>query len=262
MLLVGGIVEVPHARASRFSARLESPVWPAESPFTDADMRPLDRTSDRLFYLLPRFMQHVDQPARDSLQRYYASLLETQTEDAPLLDLCASWTSHLPEDLSPERRVAAIGMNSLELAANPSATEWRVQNLNDDTALPYEDNSFAFCTIALSIDYMTRPIELLSEVARVLRPGGMVAISFSDRLFFTKAVSHWRDRRRSASALLRADVGPSDGYHVWAVGGYLHYTRAFCEAACADVGAPRGAGASRGADPLYVVQAVVDKERF
>ena len=223
-------------------------------------MRPLDRTSDRLFYLLPRFVQHVDIPARLALQQYYTSLLETQADDAPLLDLCASWTSHLPETLSSERRVAAIGMNALELAANPSATEWRVQNLNDDPALPYEDNSFAFCTIALSIDYLTRPIELLGEVARVLRPSGVVAISFSDRLFFTKAVLHWRDRRRSGSALLRADVGPSDGYHVWAVGSYLHYSHAFRKAACADVGAVRGGSAPRrGGDPLYVVQAVVEK---
>ena len=258
MLLIGGI-DVPHAKVSRFSARLDAPAWPAESPFTDADMRPLDRTSDRLFYLLPRFVQHVDKPARLALQRYYESLLETQADDAPLLDLCASITSHLPANLSPERRVVALGMNSVELAANPSATEWRVQNLNADPVLPYSDDAFAFCTIALSIDYITRPIELLGEVARVLRPGGVVAISFSDRLFFTKAVSHWRDRRKSASAVLRADVGPSDGYHVWAVGSYLHYTRTFREAACADVGAARGAGEPRGGDPLYVVQAVVDK---
>lgn len=39
---------------------------------------------------------------------------------------------------------------------------------------------------ALSIDYLIRPISVLSEVARVLRPGGMVAIAFSNRLFIQK----------------------------------------------------------------------------
>ena len=97
-------------------------------------------------------------------------------------------------------------------------------------------------------------------------------------------VTHWRDRRQSPSALLRADTGPSDGYHVWAVGGYFHYTRAFGPAACADVGADVGrigkasggaaSEAARGrwyrwraslpwargvGDPLYVVQAVANK---
>ena len=169
MLLVGGI-DVPHARASRFSSRLDSPQWPAESPFTEADLRPMDRTSDRLFYLLPRFVQHADEPARLALRRYYESLLATQPEDAPVLDLCASWTSHLPDGLSPTRRVAAVGMNELELRANPSATEWRVQDLNAEPSLPYEDDSFAFCTMALSVDYMTRPVELLREVCGCLEP--------------------------------------------------------------------------------------------
>ena len=49
---------------TRFSARLDSPQWPAQSPFTEADLRPMDRTSDRLFYLLPRFVQHVDERAQ------------------------------------------------------------------------------------------------------------------------------------------------------------------------------------------------------
>ena len=249
-------VEVPHARPigeSRAASRLVDPEWPATSPFAAADLRPLDASPDRLFYLLPRFVQHVDDAARRSLQRYYTALFATAEADAPILDLCSSWTSHFPENLAPERRVVAVGMNPLELGKNPSATEWRVQNLNDDPTLPYEDNSFAFVTCALSIDYMTKPLALLAEVARVLRPGGVCALSFSNRMFPTKAVAHWVDRRKSAAAVLSEDRGPSDNYHVWAVGAYLHFAGGFGPPACADV----TIGART--DPMFVVQAVVDK---
>lgn len=39
---------------------------------------------------------------------------------------------------------------------------------------------------ALSIDYFTRPLSVLKEVGRVLRPGAMVVITFSNRLFIQK----------------------------------------------------------------------------
>ncbi|HJX45389.1 MAG TPA: SAM-dependent methyltransferase, partial [Geodermatophilus sp.] len=41
------------------------------------------------------------------------------------------------------------------------------------------------------IDYLTRPVEVLAEVARVLRPGGTLAVTFSNRCFPTKAVRGW-----------------------------------------------------------------------
>ena len=43
----------------------------------------------------------------------------------------------------------------------------------------------------MSIDYLVRPIEVLREVARVLRPGGVVVITFSNRCFATKAIRGW-----------------------------------------------------------------------
>jgi ubiquinone/menaquinone biosynthesis C-methylase UbiE len=46
--------------------------------------------------------------------------------------------------------------------------------------------------ICVSIQYLQRPVEVLREVARALRPGGVVAISFSNRCFPTKAVAIWQ----------------------------------------------------------------------
>ena len=39
---------------------------------------------------------------------------------------CSSWTSHYPEGWKGAR-VVALGLNPLELLANPSKTEWKVQ---------------------------------------------------------------------------------------------------------------------------------------
>jgi SAM-dependent methyltransferase len=43
----------------------------------------------------------------------------------------------------------------------------------------------------VSVDYLTRPIEVFTEVARVLRPGGPFVCAFSNRCFPTKAIRGW-----------------------------------------------------------------------
>jgi SAM-dependent methyltransferase len=41
------------------------------------------------------------------------------------------------------------------------------------------------------VEYLTRPVEVFREVARVLRPGGIFVNTFSDRWFPPKAISLW-----------------------------------------------------------------------
>ena len=55
-----------------------------------------------------------------------------------------------------------------------------------DPRLPYEDNSFDVVTNAVSVDYLTRPLEVFREMHRVLKPGGQAIMSFSNRCFPTK----------------------------------------------------------------------------
>jgi predicted methyltransferase len=40
---------------------------------------------------------------------------------------------------------------------------------------------------------LQKPEEVFAEVFRVLKPGGVFIVSFSNRMFYEKAVSGWRD---------------------------------------------------------------------
>ena len=64
-------------------------------------------------------------------------------------------------------------------------------DLNADPVLPFPDADFDTVTCCVSVDYLTRPVEVLREVARVLRPGGPYVVTFSNRCFPTKAVHGW-----------------------------------------------------------------------
>ncbi len=43
----------------------------------------------------------------------------------------------------------------------------------------------------VGVQYLQRPFEVFAEVRRVLAPGGIVIVSYSNRCFPTKAVAAW-----------------------------------------------------------------------
>ena len=147
-----------------------------------------DESDDAGFYAFDRFVTHIDDAAIAAVGELYTELGLTRPTSGPVLDLCSSWVSHFPEQ--PEHLVVT-GMNANELAANPMADEWSVRDLNVDPTLPFDDASFAGVTCAVSIDYLTRPLDICAEVARVLRPGGVFVCTFSNRCFPTKAIRGW-----------------------------------------------------------------------
>jgi ubiquinone/menaquinone biosynthesis C-methylase UbiE len=66
-----------------------------------------------------------------------------------------------------------------------------VQNLNTEPRLPFGSGEFDGAGICVSVDYLTRPVEVLREVGRVLKVGGPTILSFSNRCFPSKAVAVW-----------------------------------------------------------------------
>src|SRR5579864_7287741 len=107
-----------------------------------------------------------------------------------ILDVMSGWVSHLPPE-APFRRVVGIGIEKRALAENPFLDEWRLQDLNAAPALPFANAEFDGATICAAVQYLARPAEVFREIARVLRPGAPLIVSFSNRCVATKAIACW-----------------------------------------------------------------------
>jgi SAM-dependent methyltransferase len=103
----------------------------------------------------------------------------------------SSWRSHWPQG-HPKARLVGLGLNAAEMADNPDLDEYLVHNINQDSVLPFDDSSFDAVVITVSVQYLTNPIETFQQVNRILRPGGVFIVTFSNRMFPTKAVRIWR----------------------------------------------------------------------
>ena len=125
-------------------------------------------------------------------------------------------------------------MNAAELEGNPRLDDWVVHDLNADPELPYDDQSFDAVVNAVSVQYLTRPVEVYRSVCRVLKPGGLALIATSHRLFPTKAIRGWQmlDPRGRISLLAQ----------------YFELAGGYDKAAFVDRSPPA-------ADPLWVVHA-------
>jgi len=149
----------------------------------------LDEAPDASFYEQPRFVAHIDAETIAALTTFYDEYLP---ERADVLDLMSSWISHLPVN-KPLGRVAGLGMNAAELQRNARLTDYVVHDLNVEPALPYDDASFERVLIAVSVQYLIRPMAVFREIRRALRPGGGVAVAMSHRCFPTKAIRAFRE---------------------------------------------------------------------
>ncbi len=144
----------------------------------------IDDGPDPVFYSWPRLVTHIDDAAVDAVGRLYQELAITGN----VLDLMGSWVSHFRV---PPARLTVLGMNADELNANGLAAARIVHDLNADPELPFEDASFDAAVCCVSVDYLTRPVEVFGEVARVLRAQGPFVCTFSNRCFPTKAIQGW-----------------------------------------------------------------------
>jgi SAM-dependent methyltransferase len=156
-------------------------------PLPEAAFGRYDETPDEEFYRLPRFVTHIDDSAIAAVTQLYREFFPPGGE---ILDLMSSWISHLPPEIE-YRRVVGLGMNEAELRRNERLDSYVVQNLNERPELPFGNAEFDGAGICVSIDYLTRPVEVLREVGRVLKVGAPVVITFSNRCFPTKTVVIW-----------------------------------------------------------------------
>jgi SAM-dependent methyltransferase len=149
----------------------------------------LDPADDTSFYDVPRFVTHVDEGFIQQLTDLYRERLQPNTR---ILDLMSSWVSHLPDELT-FAHVEGHGLNAEELTRNSRLNHFFTQDLNRDLKLPLPDQSFDAVLNTVSVQYLQYPEAIFSEIYRVLKPGGIAIVSFSNRMFYQKAIQIWRD---------------------------------------------------------------------
>ncbi|MEE2709543.1 MAG: methyltransferase domain-containing protein [Gemmatimonadota bacterium] len=158
------------------------------NPIPSDAYRRYDESSDQQFYQSPRFVTHIDDPAIAAVTQLYR---ECFTAGSALLDLMSSWISHLPDDIS-YNRVVGLGMNDEELAANKRLDHRVVHDLNHNPILPFAENEFDGAAICVSVDYLSKPVAVMRELGRVLKPGTPLVMTFSNRCFPAKVVAIWQ----------------------------------------------------------------------
>jgi SAM-dependent methyltransferase len=189
----------------------------------------VDEGNDAVFYAPPRLVTHIDDGAIAAVGALYDEL----GISGAVLDLMSSWVSHFR---TQPRRLVVLGMNAAELEANPMAADRIVHDLNTDPRIPLPDESVDDAVCCVSVDYLTAPIDVFRDVARVLRPAGRFVVTFSNRLFPTKAVRGW--------------LYASDDDHCRIVAEYFAESRVFARTTVSRRTPPDHRG-----DPLFAVWA-------
>ena len=203
------------------------------NPFTPVDFTRQDESDDNLFYREPRLAVHIDDQAIEAVGDFFREVIPPSSV---VLDLMSSWRSHWPAG-HPKARFVGLGLNAVEMQENPDLDEHVVHDVNRDPHLPFGDASFDAVVLTVSIQYLTRPIEVFQDVHRSLRPGGIFLISFSNRMFSSKAVRIWR--------------ATNDEYHMKIVASYFYLAGNFEEVK----GICRNPQRQPFDDPVYVVMA-------
>src|SRR5918996_3902562 len=208
-----------------------------EHPFRPEHFARVDESPDPEFYSFPRKVVHIDDAAIDAIKQFFA---ETLPPNGVILDLLSSWRSHWPAEL-PKQRLVGVGLNAEEMADNPHLDEYVVHDVNTDPRLPFDDNLFDAVVLTVSIQYLTKTIEVFRDVNRVLKPGGLFAVIFSNRMSPTKAVAVWR--------------GMDDEGHFKLINSYFHYASNFVAVENQDRTPQTD---DEYTDPVYVVMARKD----
>ena len=148
-----------------------------------------EKDDDASYYHGARLVNHLDDTALNNLESIYSRLL---CPGDKILDLMSSYNSHLSEDFR-RSHITGLGMNKEELHQNKMLSYNLVHDLNTRPTLPFENSTFEAVICSLSIEYLTKPLEVMEEIARVTVPGGKFITTFSNRWFAGKEIQPWAD---------------------------------------------------------------------
>lgn len=137
----------------------------------------------------------------------------------------ATLTADLARIVGPEGVVALeLSESALEVTraglADQGLSQVRLQ-VGDAQALPFADASFDVVHAHQVLQHLREPVRALRELARVTRPGGVIATRDSDYGAFTwhpasAALDTWRELYRELALGLGAEPDAGRRYRAWA----------------------------------------------
>ncbi len=164
----------------------------ASTPFDFSQGMPFSRKiedDDAVFYDAIETIPVVDQAALEQLTLFYSKHLKDHSN---ILDLMAGPDSYIPEEVN-DLDITGLGLKEKDLEANSALNQYTLHDLNKQPELPFDDQQFDAVICSFSVEYMTQPIKIFQQIARILKPGGVLLIGFSDRFFEKKAIGLWDD---------------------------------------------------------------------
>ncbi|MFC1516458.1 methyltransferase domain-containing protein [Thermodesulfobacteriota bacterium] len=157
--------------------------------FSGNPLRRKDESPDQIFYEQPRLVQHIDDTAIQGVKDLYGQFLR---DGMRVLDLMSSWQSHIPSNLRLEK-LTGLGLNREELDENEILDDRVVHDLNANPVLPFETGEFDAVICTVSVEYLIHPEMVFNELGRVLRPDGLLIVTFSNRWFPPKVIRIWEE---------------------------------------------------------------------
>jgi len=169
-----------------------------EAAFTRANDEP-----DTIFFAQRLPDSLMDMGARTAVSALYQTALPV---GGRVLDLMGGSMSHFPTEAAFQE-VVGLDVSKGGMDSNPAFDTRVVQDLNVTPQLPFEDESFDAVCLCDGFAYLTKPLTVLTETLRVLRPGAPLIVTFSDQFHAPKAVAMWQalepaDRARLLSVLM------------------------------------------------------------
>lgn len=164
----------------------------------------------------------IDQEAVDALKSHYSFYLR---DGMSVLEIGAAENSYLPEKLKLARHVG-VGLNKELMETNSALTETLVVDLGvvqDDIGVKSEElniglggeDTFDAILIANTIEFLTKPREVMKTCWRLLKPGGVAIVSFVGQedlkeTFGDAQTKMWR--------------GYNDDQHMWMAGSFFQFS--------------------------------------
>jgi len=95
------------------------------------------------------------------------------------INIYSSWIALVPVEYRPAQDIFYRTAKSANVEG-PPVPGTVIQNFDKTQSLSMDNNSVDLVTIAMSLETLSKPVDVLREVLGKLKPGGFVAISLSD----------------------------------------------------------------------------------